>query len=65
MTKFWNFCKRFYLVILLIFIYLPILMLMIFSFNDGKSMTKWSGFTFDWSKKLFTNPLILESIWVT
>ncbi len=65
MTKFWNFCKRFYLVILLIFIYLPILMLMIFSFNDGKSMTKWSGFTFDWYKKLFTNPLILESIWVT
>ena len=65
MTKFWNFCKRFYLVILLIFIYLPILMLMIFSFNDGKSMTKWSGFTFDWYKKLFTNPLILGSIWVT
>ena len=65
MTKFWNFCKRFYLAILLVFIYLPILMLMIFSFNSGKSMTKWSGFTFDWYQKLFTNPLILESIWVT
>ncbi|MGI6664570.1 MAG: ABC transporter permease [Christensenellaceae bacterium] len=60
-----KFFKRFYLAILLIFTYLPILMLMVYSFNSGKSMTKWSGFTLDWYVKLFNNPLILESIWVT
>ncbi|MBQ6003717.1 MAG: ABC transporter permease [Clostridia bacterium] len=65
MMKFINFCKRFYLAILLIFIYLPIFVLMIFSFNSGKSMVKWNGFTLSWYQKLFTNPLILNSIWVT
>ncbi len=59
-----KFFKRSYIAILLLFLYLPILMLMVFSFNSGKNMTKWSGFTLDWYKKLFSNPLILESIWI-
>ena len=60
-----KFFKRSYIAILLLFLYLPILMLMVFSFNSGKNMTKWSGFTLDWYEKLFSNPLILESIWIT
>lgn len=57
--------KRFYLGILLFFLYVPILMLMVFSFNDGRTMSKWSGFTFDWYGELFRDPAIMEALWVT
>jgi len=65
MVKLWAFFKRFYLGLLLLFIYMPILMLMAYSFNSGKSMAKWSGFTLSWYSKLLSDPIILESIWVT
>lgn len=60
-----KFFKRFYLAILLVFIYLPIIMLIVFSFNDGKSMSRWNGFTFKWYETLFNDPVILDSIWIT
>ena len=60
-----KFLKRFYLGILLFFLYVPILMLMVFSFNDGRTMSKWSGFTFDWYGELFRDPAIMEALWVT
>ena len=65
MVKLRKFIQRFYLAILLFFIYLPILMLMVFSFNEGKTMSKWSGFTLNWYSQLFQDPVIMESLWVT
>ena len=40
-----SFIKRFYLLIIFVFLYTPIVTLMIFSFNDSKSTAKWNGFT--------------------
>lgn len=39
-----------------LFLYLPIAMLLVFSFNDNAvSMMTWSGFTFDWYLRVFAN----------
>lgn len=60
-----NFFKRFYLAIILIFLYLPIGALIIFSFNDSRNMGTWMGFTTHWYEDLFTDPAIAEALWVT
>lgn len=65
MVRLRKFFQRFYLALLIFFLYLPIFMLMVFSFNEGKTMSKWSGFTMDWYAQLFQDPVIMESLWVT
>ncbi|MDY2987908.1 MAG: ABC transporter permease, partial [Peptoniphilus sp.] len=47
---------KFYLVLIFIFLYAPIVTLMVFSFNDSKLKGKWAGFTLKWYKNLFTDP---------
>ncbi len=37
------------------FLYLPLLYLIIFSFNEGKFITNWAGFSFKWYEQLFNN----------
>ena len=54
-----------YLILILLFIYLPIAYLILFSFNEGKSMTSFSGFSLKWYEKLFQDRMMLESIYVT
>ena len=55
-----------YLVLILLFIYLPIGYLVLFSFNEGKSMTNFSGFSLRWYENLFSKETsMLESIWTT
>jgi len=51
-----------YIGFLMAFFYLPIIVLIIFSFNESKSRAYFTGFTLDWYKKLFTNELILTSL---
>lgn len=60
-----NFIKKFYLFIIFLFLYAPIFTLIIFSFNDSKSMGKWSGFTLKWYQELFKNERILEALFYT
>ena len=60
-----RFIKRFYVGIILLFLYLPIITLIVFSFNDSKTMARWSGFSFKWYGELFTDPNILHAIFVT
>ena len=57
-----SFIKRFYLIQIFIFLYTPIVTLMVFSFNDSKSMGKWSGFTLRWYTQLFQNAWIMEAL---
>ncbi|WP_294387246.1 ABC transporter permease [uncultured Clostridium sp.] len=57
-----SFIKRFYLILIFIFLYTPIVTLMVFSFNDSKSMGKWSGFTLRWYTQLFQNARIMEAL---
>ncbi len=57
--------SRVYNSIIFLFLYLPIVVLMVFSFNDSKNRAQWKGFTLDWYRDLFQNELILESLKVT
>ena len=64
-NKFENFIKRFYLFIIFLFLYTPIITLMIFSFNESKTMGKWTGFTFKWYKELFSNSRLMSALYYT
>lgn len=54
--------SKIYMALVLLFLYLPIFVLIVFSFNETKSRSVFSGFTFDWYIKLFKNELILTSL---
>lgn len=57
--------SKIYMSLLLMFLYVPIFVLIVFSFNTTKSRTVFEGFTFDWYIRLFQNELILSSLWNT
>ncbi len=57
--------KRLYTVLIFIFLYAPIFVLVVFSFNDSKSTAKWEGFTLDWYKKLFSNDYLMKALYYT
>ncbi len=57
--------SKLYLALVMLFLYAPIFVLIVFSFNTTKSRSVMSGFTFDWYVKLFHNELILSSLWNT
>ena len=54
-----------YLGIMLVFLYAPIVFLIIYSFNSSKTLGHWTGFTFDWYVKLFTTREITDALVVT
>lgn len=60
-----KFFKNFYLLLIFLFLYAPIVVLMIFSFNDSKSRRLWNGFTTRWYVELFQDADILHSLYVT
>ena len=47
------------------FLYLPILILVIYSFNRSKLVSVWAGFSTKWYGELFRNEAMLEAAWVT
>ena len=47
------------------FLYLPILILIVFSFNASKLVTVWAGFSTKWYGELFRNEAFLDAAWVT
>ena len=57
--------SKLYLALVMLFLYAPIFVLIVFSFKTTKSRSVLSGFTFDWYIKLFHNELILSSLWNT
>lgn len=54
--------SKVYLGLVLLFLYVPIFVLIVFSFNSTKSRSVFSEFTFDWYIKLFQNSLIMKSL---
>ena len=56
---------RIYCVLGFIFLYAPILSLIIFSFNESKLVTVWGGFSTKWYGELFRDPQILGSAWIS
>mgnify|MGYP000616242526 CR=1 FL=1 len=47
------------------FLYVPMLILVIYSFNDSKLVTVWAGFSTKWYGELFQNQAFLDAAWVT
>ncbi len=48
-----------------VFLYAPILLLIVFSFNKGNSNIVWSGFSLGWYRELFQNRIIMRSVYTT
>ena len=45
-----------------VFLYLPVLILLVYSFNDSRFGLTWSGFTLRWYRTLFTNPEVHSAV---
>lgn len=56
---------KLYLALVFIFLYAPIVVLIVFSFNDSKLRGSWAGFTFKWYRELLSDPTILKSLYNT
>ncbi|MCI6272236.1 MAG: ABC transporter permease [Erysipelotrichaceae bacterium] len=57
--------SKFYLTIILLFFYLPIIYVVLFSFNDSKSLSNFTGFSLEWYHKMFNDRTIMEAIYYT
>lgn len=60
-----NFANRVFLVLIFLFLYAPIFVLIIFSFNATKSRTVWGGFSLQWYGRLFQDSAILSALQTT
>lgn len=49
----------------LAFLYIPLIVLVVYSFNDSKLVTIWGGFSTKWYAKLLNNDQILEAAWLS
>ena len=47
------------------FLYIPIIILIVFSFNESKLVTVWGGFSTKWYGELMSNQGIKDAAWVT
>ena len=65
MNKNNSFLNRLFMVLVFVFLYAPIVLLIIFSFNAGKSNVVWQGFSLEWYGKLLNNRLIMQSVYTT
>ncbi|MBQ0038477.1 MAG: ABC transporter permease [Clostridiales bacterium] len=65
MKKSNRFGNRLLMALVFLFLYAPILILIIFSFNAGNSSSVWKGFSLAWYGKLFHNRLIMQSVYTT
>lgn len=57
--------RRIYIALIILFLYAPIGILMVLSFNESKTRAKWGGFTFKWYIALFQNEEILRALFNT
>jgi len=57
--------KRLYLGLIMLFLYAPIIVLIVLSFNESKTRAKWGGFSLKWYEALFRNDAILTAFYNT
>nr|WP_326166270.1 extracellular solute-binding protein [uncultured Oscillibacter sp.] len=57
--------SRLFTGLVFLFLYAPIFLLIVFSFNKGNSNIVWSGFSLDWYRSLFHDRLIMRSVYTT
>ena len=62
MVNFRRFLQKFYLGLVILFLYAPILVLIVLSFNSSKSRSKWGGFTTKWYSSMFANDTMMLAL---
>ena len=60
-----RFGDRLLMALVFLFLYAPIIILIVFSFNAGTSSSVWKGFSLHWYAELFQNRLIMQSVYTT
>jgi len=60
-----NSFQKIYLALILAFFYLPIVYVILFSFNESRSLTNFTGFSLQWYEKMFSTRAMMESIYYT
>ena len=58
-----NSSLTFYALLGYLFLYTPIIVLVVFSFNDSRSTAQWAGFTTRWYGEMFSDSRIIISLW--
>ncbi|WP_422102370.1 ABC transporter permease subunit [Vreelandella sp.] len=53
------------LVLGLLFLYLPMVVLVVYSFNESRLVTVWAGFSTQWYGELFRDQQILSAVWTS
>ena len=54
--------SRLYITLILLFLYAPVAVMVVFSFNSGGSVWVFEGFSFDWYKSIVFNSTMLEAL---
>lgn len=57
--------RRIYIGLIFLFLYAPIVTLIVLSFNASRTRAKWGGFTLKWYTELFGNAVIMQALWNT
>ncbi len=57
--------RRIYIGLIFLFLYAPIVTLIVLSFNASRTRAKWGGFTLKWYMELFGNAVIMQALWNT
>ncbi|MCI6255175.1 MAG: ABC transporter permease [Clostridiales bacterium] len=65
MTKKPSALSRVFMGLIFVFLYAPIFVLIVFSFNDSSSRSIWSGFTLNWYVQLFRDQQIIDALYTT
>lgn len=56
---------KFYFALILLFFYVPILYVIVFSFNKSRSLSKFGGFSLHWYEKMFTDRSMMQAVYYT
>lgn len=57
--------EKIYMILIFVFLYAPIVTLIIFSFNKNKSRAKWGGFSLKWYESMLSDPSIAKALYYT
>ena len=57
--------SRVFMALVFLFLYAPIFLMIIFSFNAGNSNVVWKGFSLHWYEELFQDRSIMNSVYTT
>ena len=57
-----KFLKRLYLALVFIFLYAPVIVLVVFSFNEGRTRGSWDGFSLVWYRTLLEDEAVLNAV---